>query len=71
LLESLALRHRDDLADDMIEATHLENLPWDKVYNKEGRKQQLIPYELAIRTQELDEVVAIAASSREIRENYR
>jgi len=43
-------------ADDMVEATHLENLPWHKIYNEMGLKQQLIPYDLAVRKQEETEL---------------
>jgi uncharacterized phage-associated protein len=43
-------------AEDMIEATHLENQPWHKIYNERGLKQQKIPFELALRTQEEDEL---------------
>ena len=71
LMESIANRHKNDLADDMIEATHLENLPWDTIYNKQRKQQELIPYDLAILRQEKDEVTALSAESREIKANYR
>jgi len=43
-------------AEDMIEATHLENQPWHKIYNERGLKQQKIPFELALRAQEEGEL---------------
>lgn len=52
LLERLAKEFNNTLADDMIEATHLENLPWHKIYHELGLRQQLIPYDLALRKQE-------------------
>jgi uncharacterized phage-associated protein len=70
LMDSLAKRYKDTEADDMIEATHLENLPWDHVFNKEGKKQQLIPYDLAIRPGERDSVRKIASEHQELIEHY-
>jgi uncharacterized phage-associated protein len=52
IMERLAKEFEKTLAEDMIEATHLENLPWHKIYNEQGSKQKLIPYELALRAQE-------------------
>jgi uncharacterized phage-associated protein len=57
LLESLAKEYRDTKADDMIEATHLENMPWDKVFNKEQKRQAKIPYEYALREDEKVEML--------------
>lgn len=61
LLEELAREFRDMDSEDMIEATHLENLPWHKIWVEQGSKQALIPYELAARAQELETVVSLAA----------
>ena len=54
LLEQLAAEFRDSDAEDMVEATHLENLPWHQVWVKEGARQALIPYELAFKKQDAD-----------------
>ncbi len=59
LLEKLASEYHTALADDMIEATHLENMPWDKVYNKNGEKQAVIPYEYALAINEKEEMLKI------------
>lgn len=58
IMEALATEYEDATAEEMVEATHLENLPWDQVYNKENNKQHQIPYELALRKQELDLMLA-------------
>lgn len=52
ILRNLATEFRDALAEDMVEATHLENQPWHKVYEVDGQHQSQIPYDLAIRKQE-------------------
>ena len=66
LMERLAGEYETALADDMVEATHLENMPWDKVYNQQSGRQWPIPYELAVRSQEADEVLRIARERREL-----
>jgi uncharacterized phage-associated protein len=66
LMTALAAEYRDSTADDIIEATHLENKPWDRIYNQEGKKQQLIPYELAIRPDEVDEIKRVANDREEL-----
>jgi uncharacterized phage-associated protein len=52
LMRKLAEEFKTAKADDMVEATHLENLPWHRVYIEEGRKQQMIPYTYALKKQE-------------------
>lgn len=70
LLESLATEFRDASADDMIEATHLENQPWDKVFNVQGKKQANIPYELASRAAEAEQIEALRIEHAEMRSNF-
>jgi uncharacterized phage-associated protein len=70
LLESLATEFRDSSADDMIEATHLENQPWDKVFNVLGKKQANIPYELASRAAEAEQIEALRSEHAEMRRNF-
>jgi uncharacterized phage-associated protein len=67
IMEQLASQYKNNTADDMIEATHLENLPWDKVYHQENGQRQIIPYDLALRSQEFDEMQRIAQEHKEIR----
>ena len=66
ILSDLAARYRDAKADDMIEATHLENLPWHKVYNQAGARQARIPYDLALRADERDKMRRIVAEREEL-----
>lgn len=56
IMGGLATEFRETLAEDMIETTHLENQPWHKIYVEEGRRQQLIPYDLALRKQEAEDM---------------
>lgn len=70
LLESLAAEYKNALSDDMVEATHLENLPWHKVYCEEGRRQAPIPYEYAFRNDEQDRMRFMKKENDEILSNY-
>jgi uncharacterized phage-associated protein len=70
LLERLAAEFRTTLSKDMIERTHLENEPWDKVFNVQGRRQGSIPYALAARAQEIEEIIRISIERSEIKENF-
>ncbi|MGJ5075520.1 Panacea domain-containing protein [Bradyrhizobium oligotrophicum] len=71
ILKNLAEEYRDTDADKMIEATHLENLPWDRVYNKDGRKQQEIPYDLALRNDERDRMMKIIEERKDLLEKLK
>lgn len=69
LLKALAREYRDANSEEMVEATHLENLPWHQVYEKEGKKQEEIPYDLAVRKDELEAVLRVAKERRELLES--
>ena len=56
IMQSLVKQYADALAEDMVEATHLENQPWHKIFIEEGNRQKIIPYDLALRKQELEEM---------------
>lgn len=71
IMRNLAKEYEDAAADDMIEATHLENLPWDKIYNQQGQKQQVIPYELALRPDEAERVSRVAQDRKELVDRLR
>lgn len=71
LLENLAKQYKDTRSDEMIEATHLENLPWHQVYNIQGKKFQIIPYEYAIRKSEQGLMKHIISENDEITSNYK
>jgi uncharacterized phage-associated protein len=71
LLEALAKEYRNATADEMIEATHLENSPWDKIWNEQGNKQAAIPYELAVRPDEGETVMRIAKQRKELLDSLK
>lgn len=70
IMRQLAVEHQDALADQMIEATHLENRPWHEVYEVQERRQQIIPYEYALNKQEVDAMNAIVKEHEEFIKNY-
>ncbi|HEV2508602.1 Panacea domain-containing protein [Bosea sp. (in: a-proteobacteria)] len=71
ILKNLAEEYKNADANSMIEATHLENLPWDKIYNQDRKKQQIIPYELSIRNDERDRLIKIVNDRQELLEKLR
>lgn len=70
IMTTLVEKHKNSKADEMIEATHLEKEPWHQIYEVEGRKLALIPYELALRPDQLDLMKEIIAERQEILINY-
>jgi uncharacterized phage-associated protein len=70
IMDELAREFFDKKADDMIEATHVENLPWHQVYKIQGRKQEVIPYDLALRKGDKDEALTALREREEFQENY-
>jgi uncharacterized phage-associated protein len=70
ILQRLAERYDLSNADEMIEATHVETLPWHQVYNVEQRRRGAIPYEYALRKEEEDLLKVITTENREMVENY-
>lgn len=70
ILDNLANEYKDASAEDMIEATHLETLPWHRVYNIDGNKQGLIPFEYAVKKDEAELMAVIAQENTEIKNNY-
>ena len=70
IMQSLADEYCDTLAEDMIEATHLENQPWHKIYVEEGKRQQMIPYELALRKQEAEEMLQVIGERVELVKHF-
>jgi uncharacterized phage-associated protein len=61
LLESLSREYYHADSEDMIEATHLENLPWHEIYEVRATPQAFIPYDLAIRPDERGAVRRVAS----------
>lgn len=71
IMHSLADEYRDTLSEDMIEATHLENQPWHKIYVEEGKRQGHIPYNLALRRQEVEAMHDVIAERQALVEHFR
>jgi len=70
IMTRLSTEYKSALAEDMVEATHLENLPWHQVYCVEGKLQAVIPYEYAFRKDEADFVRFMKKENDEIVSNY-
>ncbi len=71
LLQDLASRYETSKADDMVEVTHLETLPWHRVFMEEGKRQAKIPYEYAMKPEEAEAIQAISKENEEIEQNYK
>lgn len=71
IMEELAEEFRDAKAEDIVEATHLENLPWHEIYVTEGRQQDRIPYELALRKEEEDVMRRLAEEREAVIDHFR
>jgi uncharacterized phage-associated protein len=71
ILKDLAEEYKDSNADDIIEKSHLETLPWYQVYEVEQKKQKQIPYDYALRKGEEDMVKFMAEENREVVDNYK
>lgn len=66
ILTELAREFHDTTAGQMVERTHLENLPWHQVYEIEKRKQKLIPYSMSLRKQDVENMIASINDREEI-----
>jgi len=66
LLERLSSEYFDTKSEDMTEATHLENMPWDRVYNQEKSPRAEIPYEYALLSGERQEMLNIIREREEL-----
>jgi uncharacterized phage-associated protein len=64
IMQALAVQFKNAVADEMVEATHLENLPWHQVYEVEGRKQAQIPYSMSLLRQD-EELMTEAIRDRD------
>lgn len=66
IMNSLADQFKHSDAEQMVEETHLENLPWHQIYEVQGRRQESIPYRMAVRRQEEDAVMGFATDRAEM-----
>ncbi|MBU2648436.1 SocA family protein [bacterium] len=71
IMKRLADEFKFTLADKMIIETHLENKPWHQIFEVQGRKQDLIPYELALKSQEKELMLEHIRESEEFWNHYR
>ena len=66
LMKKLAEEYSDSKTEEMIEATHLENQPWHKIYEELGQRQAEIPYSLATLKQEENVMMATSKERQAI-----
>lgn len=66
LMKSLADEYCNARAEDMIEETHLENQPWDLVFNKQKNRQAPIPYEHALRSDEREMMLRLVKEREQL-----
>jgi uncharacterized phage-associated protein len=66
IMKELAKEFFDATAGQMVERTHLENLPWHQIYEVEGRKQQNIPYAMSLRKQDAEQMEESIKDRREM-----
>lgn len=71
IMEQLANDYKKNSSDEMIERTHLPNEPWHKVYEIEGDKSGLIPYEYAVSSDKKELTEYLANESKEVKNNYK
>lgn len=71
IMESLAKEYCDTQAEDIVEATQLENQPWHEVYDVEGKRQHRIPYELALLKQEAETMSDVIAEREAFVKHFR
>ncbi|RKZ83264.1 MAG: hypothetical protein DRR19_19395 [Candidatus Parabeggiatoa sp. nov. 1] len=70
LMQTLASTYHEASAEDLIEATHLEPKPWQRVYIQQGKKLQLIPYEYALTSVEKEVVNELSQAHQEMLSNF-
>lgn len=71
LIKNLAEQYKHVSAIDMVEKTHLTNLPWHRIYIEENKPQDLIPYQYAIDMIKEEHILELAKDSKEIKDAYR
>ena len=70
IMEDLASQYYDTSSEDLIEASHLEHKPWQRVYIQEGKKQQLIPYEYVLSPKEKEPISELNHEHQEMLSNF-
>lgn len=70
LLDEIAARYKDYTAQQMIDATHRENIAWIKAFDEGRGYNNLIAYEDALRGENRDIVLKKAEEHQELLDNY-
>jgi uncharacterized phage-associated protein len=70
IMEQLVSQYYETSAEEMIEASHLEHKPWQRVYIQEGKKQQLIPYEYVLTPKEKEVISELSQEHQEMLSNF-
>lgn len=70
LMRRLADEFRDAQADEMVEATHLENTPWHRVYVTERHQKQKIPYDYVLPRQDMEIMLPIIREREAMIEHF-
>jgi uncharacterized phage-associated protein len=70
LMAQLVNQYNDTSAEEIIEASHLEHKPWQRVYIQEGKKQQLIPYEYVLTSAEKKVISELNQEHQEMLRNF-
>lgn len=71
LIKQLADQYKNVTAADIVEKTHLPNLPWHRVFKDENKPQDLIPYQYAIDKAKEEHILELAKESKEMKDAYR
>jgi uncharacterized phage-associated protein len=70
ILQSLSKEYCISNSDEMIENTHLENMPWFRVYEIENNRGGIIPYHYALNSNQLSELKEIIEDRNQFISNY-
>jgi uncharacterized phage-associated protein len=70
IMARVATEFQDAKADKMIASSHLEYQPWYKVYQINGDRQAAIPYSLALRSQDREEMLGYIAEHQVILDHF-
>jgi uncharacterized phage-associated protein len=54
ILKKLAEEFHDTNSEDIIEKTHLESQPWHRIFEEEGKRFKMIPYEYVVSSDNAD-----------------
>lgn len=70
LMQHLISTYYELSAEEMIETSYLESMPWQRVYIQEGKKQRLIPYEYALNSGEKKIISELSQEHQNMLRNF-